>query len=184
MCNDECWLLTHQGHSQSTSFAALLEVQTHARASELYLRCLRNTTYHLGFPSLTEVEAAMSEGPYSSPLSCYQQLLSGGPSVTPSPCQTSPRLAQRSVPEPARLSSLPSTPILPLADLTTMRRFLLKEGKKKTKKYVQGKKGRKKRKKKRRPHRQCCQVNNKCASSVYILHNKNNMKARYGVTER
>jgi len=85
MCNDECWLLTHQGHSQSTSSAALLELQTHARATELYLRCLRHTTYHLGFPSLTEVEAAMSEGPYSSPLSCYQQLLSGGPSVTPFP---------------------------------------------------------------------------------------------------
>jgi len=100
------------------------------------------------------------------------------------PAKPRSRLAQRSVPEPARLSSLPSTPILPLADLTTKRRFLLKEGKKKTKKYVQGKKERKKRKKKREPHRQCCQVNNKCASSVYTLHNKNNMKARYGLTER
>lgn len=105
-------------------------------------------------------------------------------SPPPPPAKPRSRLAQRSVPEPARLSSLPSTPIVPLADLTTKRRFLLKEGKKKTKKYVQGKKERKKRKKKRRPHRQCCQVNNKCASSVYTLHNKNNMKARYGLTER
>jgi len=185
MCNDECWQLTHQGHSQSTSFAALLGVQTHARASELYLRCLHHTTYHLGFPSLTEVEAAMSEGPYLSPSFVLPAaIIWRSVCHPPPPAKPHSRLAQRSVPEPARLSSLPSTPTHPLADLTTKRRFLLKEGKKKTKKYVQGKKERKKRKKKRRPHRQCCQVNNKCASSLYTLHNKNNVKARYGLTER
>jgi hypothetical protein len=50
------------------------------------------------------------------------------------------RRAQRSVFEPARLSSLPSASSLPLADLTTKRRFVLKEEKKKKKKYVARKK--------------------------------------------
>lgn len=89
------------------------------------------TTVRLGFPSLTEVQAASAEGPLRPPLPaaiiwrpvCH-------------PLNSSPA-SQRSVSEPARLSSPPS---LALAALTTKRRFVLKEGKKKKKKYVEGKK--------------------------------------------
>jgi hypothetical protein len=72
-----------QGHFESTS-VCWGKPQRQTRVCDAQLPCVYHATYQLGFPCLTEVKAALSEGPYLSPLPRYQQLLSGGPSVAPS----------------------------------------------------------------------------------------------------
>ena len=75
MCTDERYQLMQQGHLESTSFYGLWEVRRHARATERYVCLLYHTTYRLGFPSLTEVEAVLSQGtlplPHSNATSIY-----------------------------------------------------------------------------------------------------------------
>lgn len=154
-----------QEHFQSTSSVSLMP-QRQTRVYDAQLTWLYHTTFRLCFPCLTEVQAALSEGSNLSPLPSYQQLLSGGPSVAPPPIPPSPISLQTCTAVGPRASTAFFSP-LPLADLTTERRFVLKEAKKKEK--CGWRKKRRKKRKKKRPHQQCCQVYNKCASYLSFL---------------
>lgn len=133
-----------------------------------YLSSSHHTTYQLGFPCLTELQAAPSEGPYLSPLPRYQQLLSGGPSVVPSsPPQTSLETSTAVGPGASTTFFSPLYVFQSFGGSDNQAAVRVK-GSEKGGEKMWKKKERKKRKKKR-PHQQCCQVYNKCASYFSFL---------------
>lgn len=138
-----------------------------ARVHEALPPCLCTTTVLHDFPSLTELEAALSEGTYLSPSAALPAAI-----IWRSVCHPPPPSnhawdvhSGRSRASTAFFSPLCFVPSFGGPDNQAAVRV---KGREKEEEKICGREKREEEKEEERPHRQCCQVYNKCTTYIQL----------------